>query len=51
MTLEALAKQSGVKKSHLNNIERSKTSPRLSEILKIAAALRCPPWKLFDWPD
>lgn len=40
MTLETLAKLSGVSKGHLSKIERQEREPKLSTIIQIALALK-----------
>lgn len=40
MTLETLAKLSGISKGHLSKIERQEREPRLSTIIQIAMALK-----------
>lgn len=40
MTLETLAKLSGVSKGHLSKIERQERDPKLSTIIQIALALK-----------
>lgn len=40
MTLETLAKLSGISKGHLSKIERQERDPKLSTIIQIALALK-----------
>lgn len=40
MTLEMLAKLSGISKGHLSKIERQERDPKLSTIIQIASALK-----------
>lgn len=40
MTLETLAKLSGISKGHLSKIEREERDPKLSTIIQIAMALK-----------
>ena len=40
MTLETLAKLSGISKGHLSKIERQEREPKLSTIIQIALALK-----------
>lgn len=40
MTLETLAKLSGISKGHLSKIERQEREPKLSTIIQIAMALK-----------
>ncbi len=40
MTLETLAKLSGISKGHLSKIERQERDPKLSTIIQIAMALK-----------
>ena len=40
MTLETLAKLSGISKGHLSKIERQERDPKLSTIIQIAKALK-----------
>ena len=40
MTLETLAKLSGISKGHLSKIERQERDPKLSTIIQIAIALK-----------
>lgn len=40
MTLEMLAKLSGISKGHLSKIERQEREPKLSTIIQIALALK-----------
>ena len=40
MTLETLAKLSGISKGHLSKIERQEREPKLSTIIQIASALK-----------
>lgn len=40
MTLEQLAKLSGISKGHLSKIERQEREPKLSTIIQIALALK-----------
>jgi len=40
MTLETLAKLSGISKGHLSKIERQEREPKLSTVIQIAMALK-----------
>ena len=40
MTLETLAKLSGVSKGHLSKIERQERDPKISTLIQIALALK-----------
>lgn len=40
MTLETLAKLSGISKGHLSKIERQERDPKLSTLIQIAMALK-----------
>ncbi|MGN1298172.1 MAG: helix-turn-helix domain-containing protein [Clostridia bacterium] len=40
MTLDTLAKLSGISKGHLSKIERQERDPKLSTIIQIASALK-----------
>ena len=40
MTLETLAKLSGISKGHLSKIERQESEPKLSTLIQIALALK-----------
>lgn len=40
MTLETLARLSGISKGHLSKIERQEREPKLSTIIQIALALK-----------
>ena len=40
MTLESLAKLSGISKGHLSKIERQERDPKLSTLIQIALALK-----------
>lgn len=40
MTLETLAKLSGISKGHLSKIEREEREPRISTLIQIAMALK-----------
>ena len=40
MTLETLAKLSGISKGHLSKIERQEREPKLSTLIQIALALK-----------
>lgn len=40
MTLDTLAKLSGISKGHLSKIERQERDPKLSTIIQIALALK-----------
>lgn len=40
MTLETLARLSGISKGHLSKIERQERDPKLSTIIQIALALK-----------
>ena len=40
MTLETLAKLSGISKGHLSKIERQERDPKLSTMIQIAMALK-----------
>ncbi len=48
MTLEALAKVTGISKTTLNDIENGKTIPRLDTLEQIAKALNMRITDLFD---
>lgn len=48
MTLQELAKLTGISKSTLNNIENGKTSPTLDQLKAIAKALDTSITSLFD---
>lgn len=47
MTLETLAKLSGISKGHLSKIERQEREPKLSTIIQIARALKVDIDKLY----
>lgn len=47
MTLETLAKLSGISKGHLSKIEREERDPKLSTIIQIALALKVDIEKLY----
>lgn len=47
MTLETLARLSGISKGHLSKIERQEREPKLSTILLIAKALKVDIEKLY----
>lgn len=47
MTLETLAKLSGISKGHLSKIERQEREPKLSTIIQIASALKVDVTKLY----
>lgn len=47
MTLETLAKLSGISKGHLSKIERQEREPKLSTIILIARALKVDIDKLY----
>lgn len=49
-SLRALAKKCGISKTTLNDIENGKLSPTLAQVERIAAALDCQMWQLFDSP-
>ena len=49
-SLRALAKKCGISKTTLNDIENGKLSPTLAQLERIAAALDCQMWQLFDSP-
>lgn len=48
MTLETLAKLSGVSKGHLSKIERQERDPKLSTIIQIALALKVNVSELYE---
>ena len=49
-SLRALAKKCRISKTTLNDIENGKLSPTLAQVERIAAALDCQMWQLFDSP-
>ena len=52
MTLETLAKLSGISKGHLSKIERQEREPKLSTLIQIALALKVDIkelYKLIPW--
>lgn len=48
MTLETLAKLSGISKGHLSKIERQERDPKLSTIIQIALALKVNVSELYE---
>ena len=49
-SLRKLSKKCGISKTTLNDIENAKLSPTLAQLERIAAALDCQMWQLFDSP-
>lgn len=49
-TQEALGEAAGVDRKTVSRIEGGVHSPRVDQVLLIAAALRTRPRELFDWP-
>lgn len=47
MTLETLAKLSGISKGHISKIERQERDPKLSTLIQIALALKVDIDKLY----
>lgn len=47
MTLETLAKLSGISKGHLSKIERQEREPKISTIIQIASALKVDVTKIY----
>ena len=48
MTLETLAKLSGISKGHLSKIERGEREPKISTLIQIALALKVDLNKLYE---
>lgn len=48
MTLDTLAKLSGISKGHLSKIERGEREPKISTLIQIALALKVDLNKLYE---